>query len=645
MGFLFGIPRKLIKRITEIETDTNYYDKDVIPSNQNIFTYTVDENTRVATITGLRVFTINDIVIPYRVKYGQDVSELYADVKLLKNNALANNSTLRSVTFPNTINVIPDGFLQNNSNLETVDISKSIHTISKKAFYNCDKLKSVFIPHSVVSIGENAFGECDNIKLICYKDSIAEKYAIENDIPYSLISYTLDDDITENSPNLVTSGVIWTNIQKIYNRIIEVVNTLNNRITTVNTDLSNKISNGDTNLSNKIDDVNNNLVNEINEIESLIDSHIDNKSNPHDDSTFNNSILIGNTIITKGSLTEVSDDEDSLVNKEYVDKTIADSIKNIDVSTDGNIGEGYQKIYDSGLETEIKTVTGAINEVNDRVNHVDGKLIAGWNTVSLKKKYPLSWSFLNKPFCYTDEGISVDYRVKDLNVSNETIINNENTFSLYVPIDCNYSLSTTAKNEIAGYPIEYLVLSYYYTGSDGDDLDTVTGISNDNWPLQNKTVGYKHSTNITNNADIKLIHWGGDNTGGGSSAANDKFYESIYFDIKHIQEQLPHEDVEVILYGTWYAEMGNKNIHISIDAYTCDEIPTITDNSSTKRITLSGTNLVNTYSNTDLATCNIVTYKGDPTNYENAYTPAFKIIFKQTVDGSDYRTVIVQPLS
>ena len=59
MGFLFGIPRKLIKRVTEIEIDSHYYDNDVIPSSQDIFTYTVDEKNKVSEITGFKINNIS----------------------------------------------------------------------------------------------------------------------------------------------------------------------------------------------------------------------------------------------------------------------------------------------------------------------------------------------------------------------------------------------------------------------------------------------------------------------------------------------------------------------------------------------------------------------------------------------------------
>ena len=585
MGFQFGIPKKLIQRVNEIEIDTHYYDKDVIPSAQEIFTFVVDKENETAIITGLVNNNIISAVIPYKIQYDQTSKELTANVIELSENCFSNNTTLKTITFPNTIHVIPSNCFKNCSALETVNIPTSIYTIKANAFNNCDSLNSVFIPYGVNTIEDGAFLDCDNLKIICYKHSKAEEYAKANSIPYSLISYTLDDEITKDSENLVTSGIIWKNIQAVIKRITD---------------------------------------------------HINNKSNPHDNSTFTNATLTGNTSINQGTLNTVTTDNLSLVNKQYVDEEINEI-------TSPSIGIGYQKQYDTNLETNVKTVVGAINELNTKVHTVSGTLQAGWNNISINLLYPLGWTFLNKPYVYTDDGINVDYRVKNLTVSNETIKNNTNTFDMYVPVNCNYVFSTTNSNNISGYPIDYLVVSYYYTGADGKDLDTVTGISNTNWPLSKNTVGYSHGNEIKNSSDITLIYWGGDNTGGGSANASTKYYESVYFNIKAIQEQLPNEDIDIILYGTWFNELGNGNIYISMDCYTCPNTPDISVND--KIITLSGNDLIKTYSNDNDLSCYIPTKKGSPSEYKNTYTPAFKITFKKITNDSNYRTIVIQPLS
>lgn len=620
MAFLFGIPKKLLRRIKEIEIDTHYYDKDVIPSAQEIFTYEVNKKKETATITGLVNNNTITAVIPYQIHYDQTSQELIARVINLSENCFSNNSALKNITIPNTIHVIPTNCFKNCSALETVNIPTSIHTINVNAFNNCDKLSTVFIPHGVNTIEDGAFLDCENLKILCYKHSEAETYAIKHNIPYSLISYTLDDDVTENSENLVTSGIIYKHISWIKNRIEEVYALLNSKIANVRTELINKITNVQTNLTN----------------------HINNKNNPHDDATFKNSKLTGSTNIEKGTLTniniiseEVNGEistrvtDDSLINKAYLDTELSKIHA-------PEIGAGYQTVIENTLETDSKTIPAAINEINAKVHTINGILEGDrWNTVSLNKKYPLSWRFLNKPYCYTDEGISVDYRI-----NNKRVIDNNDAFDIYVPIKCNYTLSTTELNEISGYPIDYLIVNYYYTGADGKDLDTVTGVSNSNWPSSIKsTVGYGHDNEITYNG-ITLIKFGGDNTGGGNANANIKFYESIYFNIEAIQTILPNEDIEVILYGTWYSEKLNGNIHIQFITYESDTIPEI--NINNKVITLSGAN--ETYA-TDNMTCSIVTKKGSTRDYQTTYTPAFKIIFKKSTNNSNYRTITIQPLS
>lgn len=715
MGFFFGISKKLLKRITEIEIDTHYYDTDVVPSAQDIFTFDVDTKNKTAIITGFTddAKNITECVMPYRVQYGNDTSQLWATVVAIKDGAFKDRTYLQNITIPNTIHVISKNCFNGCSSLHKVNISKSINSINSNAFSNCISLNNLLIPYGVKTIEENAFNECDNLKILCYKYSTAEEYAITNNIKYSLISYTLDEDITENSPNLVTSGIIYTHIKNVLSKIS---NHINNKLnphdnssfdnsnltgnTTINTATVNNMSDNDLSVVNKkyVDDadkninetLNKHINNKINphddsifnnvtlngntkvskgtldnistedsslinkkyvdniskEIKDNLQKHLDDKNNPHDDSTFKNTILDGDTSINKGILNEVQDLDKSLVNKKYVDDSIQSAIDNIDINVDGDIDlSTYQTKIDNNLATHSQTITGAINEINDKVHTVNGKLSAGWNTVLLDKLYPISWRFLNKPYCYTDEGIDVDYRIDHLNITSD----DNSAFDIYVPVDCNYTLSTTECNDIAGYPIDYIVLSYYYTGADGKDLDTITAINNENWPLSNNYVGYtsdgsNHKT-ITNSTGTTLVQWGGDNTGGGDGESN-KYYESVYFNLKAIQEQLPNEDVEIVLYATWYNTIGNGHINAFIYCYTCDEVPTITTNN--KQISLSGENLVNTYSNTSSMSCNIITKGGsnvNPTDYKEKYTPAYKLVFKKSSGNSNYRTISIYSLN
>lgn len=638
MGFLFGIPRKLLKRVTEIEIDTHYYDTDVIPSSQDIFTFDVDTKTKTATITGFteNAKNITNAVMPYRVKYGNDTSELWANVTSIKNGAFKDCSYLQSMTIPNTIEIIPKNCFLNCTSLYKVNIPKSINSIITGAFNNCTSLETLFIPYEVKTIENSVFTNCNNLKFLCYKYSTAETYAVDNDIKYSLISYTLDEDITENSANLVTSGIIYKHIKDVIKKI---------------------------------------------------NTHINNKINPHDNSTFTNAVIknsegvnitltgdtsIDNTFITKGTLNELTTDtqtindeeveivaDNSLINKKYLDETINlnnDSIdeklenlqdtlqSNIDKIVAPDIGSGYQKAYDTKLETDTKSVVGAINEINDKVNTISGELITGWNTISLNKLYPVNWRFTNTPYCYTHDGITVDYRIKDLSL----IENNMNTFKIHVPIDCHYTLSTTSDNTISGTAIDYLILRYYYTGADGKDLDTVTELNND-WSISRKTIGYGHQPDvpIKNSNGITLIQFSGDNTGGGSENQTKKYYECVYFDVKHIQEEIPNEDVEILLYAGWYSSIGNGHINVSLSCYANETTPMIVDEGDTLKLTVNGEDLLPTYENNTTMECNVLSKitSGSAAKYDSTYTPTFKLIFHKTIEGSNHRTVTIQQLS
>ncbi len=574
MGFLFGIPRKLIKRVTEIEIDSHYYDNDVVPSNQDIFTYTVDEKNKISEITGFKVNNISNAVMPYRVKYGNSASHMWANVTTIKSGSFKNNEYLSDMTIPNTIHVIPSKCFSNCTNLTRINIPKSIKSIEADAFNGCINLGCLLIPFNVTSIADTAFNNCPNLKIICYKYSTAEEYAKAHNIKYSLISYTLDDDITENSENLVTSGVIYK-------------------------------------WKKFLDD--------------KINIHINNKNDPHDSSKFKDANLYGNSIFDV-SKEDIGDSNLSrlLVNKEYVDDKVNETM-------DPSIGTGYQTIVDNKLKTKSKIIPIAINEVNDKVNSIVTTLEAGWNEVSTNKLYDFGWVFLNKPFCHKD-GNPVDFKIRNYK---NNIKNNLHYFEIYVPISCTLECSITPSTSIEGYAMDYMIINYYYTGNDGVDLDTVTELNSTN---VNGTVGYKQGDSIVRNSKT-LLAWAGDNTGGGSTNANTKYYESIYLDLDAISSECG-DDCEITLYGTWFNIRGNGYINTTFNCYTGTNA---TFTSNNKKWSISGNNIQETYSNPIDMRCYIATKKGAP-DYKNNYTPAFKLIIHSQT-GTNVRTIKIEALS
>lgn len=670
MGFFNGIPRKLIQRVTEIEIDTHYYDKDVVPSNQDLFIYSISRfgDKDKAKIKGFSRDGIDVAIIPYRIKIGDETSNMYATVNTLEIAAFKNYTDIETITIPNTIHEISESCFEGCSNLSQCNIPKSIQIISSKAFKNCSKLDTLFIGTNVKEIANNAFDGCAELDIICYKGSYAETYAKEHNIPYSLISYVLDKDITKDSPNFVTSGTIYNRLAyisnvdistiyksgiynlelvgndkcylndsinktfKLYyenNKYIDVTLPSNNYYTATlivsckevySNNIPNYISNQSLILTKS---VNSKIYSEVwnNQLLVTYDTNTYNYNYSYNNLWSNNQLCenliskqsqINNLNVNSGNLNEVTADNNSLVTKQYVDTMVR--------------------------SMEIGTKDGA--------NYVSGTLIGEtWNTISLNKLYNQSWKFISKPYVYTDDGLCVDFEIKDTEVNANTIVNGFNTFKMYVPVNCNYSIGTIDGGVqpviLDGYQMDYLVLKYYYTGIDGKDLDTVTEIENINWTLS-KEVGYGKSNSIINNG-ITLIQWGGDNTGGGTGNINDKYYESIYFNINAIQDVLD-EDIEIILYGTWYNTKINGKITVMLDCYTCDNIPTIST-SSNKIITLSGNNLIKTYFNDNLFQCTIDATSKSNSTYKTSYTPACKLTLHKSAPDTNYRTISIEALN
>ena len=96
------------------------------------------------------------------------------------------DSNLKKISFPDSVTDIGDIAFTVCDKLESIIIPDSVTSIGNRAFYYCPSLKSITIPESVTSIGQNAFDYCDRLKILVKKDSYAQQYAIQNNIPYVL---------------------------------------------------------------------------------------------------------------------------------------------------------------------------------------------------------------------------------------------------------------------------------------------------------------------------------------------------------------------------------------------------------------------------------------------------------------------------
>lgn len=88
---------------------------------------------------------------------------------------------------PANVRQIADEAFAGNPLIERVEIQgERLERIGERAFADCSALKAIAIPSSVTSIGDDAFDGCAELIITCTAGSTAERYAIDNRIPYVL---------------------------------------------------------------------------------------------------------------------------------------------------------------------------------------------------------------------------------------------------------------------------------------------------------------------------------------------------------------------------------------------------------------------------------------------------------------------------
>ncbi|MFT3950796.1 MAG: leucine-rich repeat protein [Oscillospiraceae bacterium] len=121
--------------------------------------------------------------------------------------AFYHNSTLTSVTIPDSVTVIDTFAFYTCTSLSEVTISNTAAQIGGGAFYGCSSLTSVAIPQSVTSIGDYAFGNCpaltqinvaaDNAQYSSFDGALYNKSRTQLICcPAAKTSYTVPDGVT-----------------------------------------------------------------------------------------------------------------------------------------------------------------------------------------------------------------------------------------------------------------------------------------------------------------------------------------------------------------------------------------------------------------------------------------------------------------
>ncbi len=84
----------------------------------------------------------------------------------LDSEAFAENSSIRSITIPETITELADEQFSICTSLQQVHLSEGLTKIGVSAFYGCTSLRSIVIPDSVTTIGVSAFADCAALETV-----------------------------------------------------------------------------------------------------------------------------------------------------------------------------------------------------------------------------------------------------------------------------------------------------------------------------------------------------------------------------------------------------------------------------------------------------------------------------------------------
>lgn len=123
------------------------------------------------------------------------------EVKQIDTYAFWNMQNIKNVKVSPNVSTIPAYAMSSMGSVENVILPDSVTSISEKAFANDSSLKQVMIPASVKSIHDTAFANSPNVKILTTKNSSADTYGQNKNIP---VIYTAELPTDFNDSNADT---------------------------------------------------------------------------------------------------------------------------------------------------------------------------------------------------------------------------------------------------------------------------------------------------------------------------------------------------------------------------------------------------------------------------------------------------------
>ena len=178
------------------EINTNTIDDITLEAVWSSYKYTIKEDSNGNKYASIIDFdnSIAEVNIPSEVV----VDSESIPVKEIGSRAFEDNTTIISITIPDSVTTIGFSAFENCSNLTTVTFGENsqLTSIGDYAFSGCSNLTSITIPDNVTTIGNYAFTGCSSLTSITIPDSVTSigDYAFSG--CSNLTSITIPDNVT-----------------------------------------------------------------------------------------------------------------------------------------------------------------------------------------------------------------------------------------------------------------------------------------------------------------------------------------------------------------------------------------------------------------------------------------------------------------
>lgn len=111
---------------------------------------------------------VGNVNVPEQVTIGGTTYRVTA----VTNGAFCNNTTLTSVTLPESVTTIGNGAFTRCTSMTTVNIPSAVKMIPEACFGSCSKLANITLPDGLTEIGANAFYGCAKLTTLTLPESL-----------------------------------------------------------------------------------------------------------------------------------------------------------------------------------------------------------------------------------------------------------------------------------------------------------------------------------------------------------------------------------------------------------------------------------------------------------------------------------------